>query len=222
MRKIWLTLSLVVVSSWQVRLGRRTRSGQIGAVAASDEQKPPPPPAAPPADAAPASANRKAPPPPPAAPTPDGRNRKVGPNVKVEVMFSEQRSDTPATPKTVTITTNDGQWGRVRSSVNTPGYGASPLNVDARPEVLADGRVLLSVNIEYGEKRVPAGKDVQPGPDHRSDSQRVGDVAARKRQGPGGDAVGRPHERPQGVGGGQGDDLEELMIADCRLQITAQ
>ena len=78
-------------------------------------------------------------------------------------MFSEQRSDTAATPKTVTITTNDGQWGRVRSSVSTAGYGFSPLNVDARPEVLADGRVLLSVNIEYGEKRVPTGKDVQIG-----------------------------------------------------------
>ena len=87
----------------------------------------------------------------------------VGPNVKVEVTFSEQRADGPATPKTVTITTNDGQWGRVRSSVNTAGYGASPLHVDARPEVLADGRVLLSVNIEYGEKRVPTGKEVQPG-----------------------------------------------------------
>ena len=29
--------------------------------------------------------------------------------------------------------------------------------------MLADGRVLLRVNIEYGEKRVPTGKDVQPG-----------------------------------------------------------
>jgi len=47
--------------------------------------------------------------------------------------------------------------------VNTAHYGSSPLNVDARPEVLADGRVLLSVNIEYGEKRVPAGKEVQAG-----------------------------------------------------------
>lgn len=147
MRKVCLTVALVVVTSSMV----------------GGAQKPPQPPPPPPADTATAETNRKAPPPPPPAPTPDGRNRKVGPNVRVEVMFSEQRSDAPAVPKTVTITTNDGQWGRVRSSVNTVGYGASPLNVDARPEVLADGRVLLSVNIEYGEKRVPAGKDVQPG-----------------------------------------------------------
>jgi len=164
MRKIWLmaALGIVVVTAGAVGAQEPARADAV-TVAASDEQKPPPPPAAPPADGTPASANRKAPPPPPAAPTPDGRNRKVGPNVKVEVVFSEQRSDSPATPKTVTITTNDGQWGRVRSSVTTMGYGASPLNVDARPEVLADGRVLLNVNIEYGEKRVPAGKDVQPG-----------------------------------------------------------
>ena len=146
MRNAWLTLSLVVVMT-------------SFAVA----QKPPPPPAAPAADTAPSDTSRRAPPPPPAAPTPDGRNRKVGPNVRVEVMFSEQRSDTPAVPKTVTLTTNDGQWGRVRSTVIASGYGASPLNVDARPEVLADGRVLLQVNIEYGEKRVPEGKAVQPG-----------------------------------------------------------
>jgi hypothetical protein len=146
MRNVWLTLSLVVVMT-------------SFAVA----QQPPPPPPAPSADTAPRDTTRKAPAPPPAAPMPDGRNRKVGPNVRIEVTFSEQRSDSPAMPKTVTVTTNDGQWGRVRSSVNTVGYGSSPLNVDARPEVLPDGRVLLAVNIEYGEKRVPEGKQVQPG-----------------------------------------------------------
>ena len=100
MRKVWLMLLLLWV---------------IPSVDAAAAQKPPVPPPAPPEDAAPATTGRKAPPPPPAAPTPDGRARKVGPNVRVEVMFSEQRSDTTATPKTVTITTNDGQWGRVRS-----------------------------------------------------------------------------------------------------------
>jgi hypothetical protein len=145
MRNAWLTLSLVVVMT-------------SFAVA----QKPPPPPPAPPAESV-SPTTTKAPPPPPAAPTPDGRSRKVGPNVRIEVTFSEQRSDSPAMPKTVTVTTNDGQWGRVRSSVSTVGYGSSPLNVDARPEVLPDGRVLLAVNIEYGEKRVPEGKQVQPG-----------------------------------------------------------
>ena len=145
MRNAWLTLSLVVVMT-------------SFAVA----QKPPPPPPAPPAETT-SPTTRKAPPPPPAAPTPDGRSRKVGPNVRIEVTFSEQRSDSPAMPKTVTVTTNDGQWGRVRSSVSTVGYGSSPLNVDARPEVLPDGRVSLAVNIEYGEKRVPEGKQVHPG-----------------------------------------------------------
>ncbi len=162
MRNIWLTLPLVVVTSMAVGAQEPARA-DAALVTASEEQKPPPPPAAPPPDAAPASTTRKAPPPPPAAPTPDGRNRRVGPNVRVEVTFNDQRSGDPAIPKTVTLTTNDGQWGRVRSSVSTFNYGDSPLNVDARPEVLADGRVLLNVNIEYGEKRVPEGKPVQQG-----------------------------------------------------------
>jgi hypothetical protein len=123
-------------------------------------QKPPAPPPPPPADKA---AGPDAPPPPPPAPRPDGRARKPGANVRVEVTFTEQRADASLPPKTVTLTTNDGHWGRVRSSVNTVGYGASPLNVDARPEMQPDGRVLLAVNVEYGEKRVPEGKQVQPG-----------------------------------------------------------
>ena len=176
MRRMSWTLSmLVVVMSVTVGRGYDVAGITSTVVAASDAQKPPPPPPAPPADTAPATANRKAPPPPPAAPTPDGRNRKVGPNVKVEVTFSEQRSDGPATPKTVTITTNDGQWGRVRSSVNTATYGVSPLHVDARPEVLADGRVLLSVNIDTARSVCRRqGSPARTG--HRGVPQRVGHV----------------------------------------------
>jgi hypothetical protein len=125
------------------------------------QQKPPTPP--PPTVTVTPRPVVQPPPPPPAAPTPDGRSQKVGHNVRVDVTFTEQRTDGPVQPKTVTVTTNDRQWGRVRSSVHTAGYGASPLNVDARPEVQSDGRVLLSLNLEYGEKRVPQGQDVQQG-----------------------------------------------------------
>lgn len=118
-------------------------------------QKPPVPPP-PPADSAPVGAD--APPPPPAAPAPGGRARKLGPNVRVEVTFTEQRAERVIPPKTVTVTTNDGQWGRVRSSVVAGTFGKAPLNVDARPEVQADGRVLLALNLEYGESRVPEGE----------------------------------------------------------------
>jgi hypothetical protein len=115
-------------------------------------QKPPAPPPPPPAtNAKPGS---DAPPPPPPAPTPDGRARKVGPNVRIEVTFTEQRSDAPVQAKTVTVTTGDGHWGRVRSQAQSSGIGGTPLNVDARPEVQSDGRLVLSLTLEYGDKRI--------------------------------------------------------------------
>jgi hypothetical protein len=125
-------------------------------------QKPPAPPAPPPAEGA--RIGPDAPPPPPPAPTPDGRPRKVGPNVRIEVTFSEQRSDTPAQPKTVTVTTGDGHWGRVRAQAHSSMVGATPLNVDARPEVQPDGRVVVALTLEYGDKRVvePAAQTSGP------------------------------------------------------------
>ena len=115
-------------------------------------QKPPAPPPAPPATNVRPGAD--APPAPPPAPTPDGRARKVGPNVRIEVTFTEQRSDAPAQPKTVTVTTGDGHWGRVRSQAQSSGLGGTPLNVDARPEMQPDGRMVVALTLEYGDKRV--------------------------------------------------------------------
>jgi hypothetical protein len=115
-------------------------------------QKPPVPPPPPPGTHAKPGAD--APPPPPPAPTPEGRARKVGPNVRIEVTFTEQRSDAPAQAKTVTVTTGDGHWGRVRSQAQSSGIGGTPLNVDARPEVQSDGRLVLSLTLEYGDKRI--------------------------------------------------------------------
>ena len=115
-------------------------------------QKPPTPPPAPPATNAKPGAD--APPPPPPAPTPDGRARKVGPNVRIEVTFTEQRSDAPVQAKTVTVTTGDGHWGRVRAQAQSSGMGGTPLNVDARPEVQPDGRMVVALTLEHGDKRV--------------------------------------------------------------------
>ena len=127
------------------------------AAPAPARQKPPTPPPAPPAQGA--TIGPDAPPPPPGPPTPDGRARKVGPNVRVEVTFTEQRSDAPAQPKTVSVTTGDGHWGRVRAQAHSSMVGATPLNVDVRPEVQPDGRVVVALTLEYGDKRV-----VEPSP----------------------------------------------------------
>jgi hypothetical protein len=110
-------------------------------------QKPPAPPPAPPATGAKPGAD--APPPPPPAPTRDGRTRRLGPNVRVEVTLSEAVGNAPTQPKAVTVTTSDGHWGRVRTTVHTQ-LGRAPLNVDIKPDVQPDGRVMVALNIEYG------------------------------------------------------------------------
>ena len=142
---------IVVVAALAIAAAGRANLDAQPAAPTPARQKPPVPPAAPPAEGT--KTGPDAPPPPPAAPKPDGRARKVGPNVRIEVTFTEQRSDAPAQPKTVTVTTGDGHWGRVRSQAQVTGLGVSPLNVDARPELQADGRVQLALNIEYGDQR---------------------------------------------------------------------
>lgn len=146
MRKVWLSLLLVVLVP----------------VREAAAQKPPAPPA-PPAEAAPATPGRNPPPPPPAAPTPDGRLPKVGPNVRVDVTLSDMGGNgaTPTT-KVVTITTNDNSWGKLRAAVTSRAYGVAPLNIDALPIVLNDGRVRLSLTIEYNQGRNP---DLEGNPD---------------------------------------------------------
>lgn len=146
MRNVWLSLVLVVLVP----------------VREAAAQKPPAPPA-PPAEAAPATPGRTPPPPPPAAPTPDGRLPKVGPNVRIDVTLSDMGGSGAApTTKAVTITTNDNSWGKLRATVTSRAYGAAPLNVDALPIVLNDGRVRLSLTIEYNQGRNP---DAEGNPD---------------------------------------------------------
>ena len=108
-------------------------------------EKPPPPPPPPPA---PAAQEQKPPPPPPPPPAPMTA-AEVGPNVRVDVSLREQGESAEALNKAVTVTTNSGRWGRVRTSSISPGIGTLPLNVDVQPFVLGDGRILLSVTLEY-------------------------------------------------------------------------
>jgi hypothetical protein len=144
------------------------------AAPAPARQKPPTPPPAPPAQGA--AIGPDAPPPPPGPPTPDGRARKVGPNVRVEVTFTEQRSDAPAQPKTVSVTTGDGHWGRVRAQAHSSIFGATPLNVDVRPEVQPDGRVVVALTLEYGDKRVVEPSPQASGPVMVGQPKQVTDV----------------------------------------------
>jgi hypothetical protein len=74
--------------------------------------------------------------------------QSTGPNVRIEVTLTEQQG-TSTTSKTVMLTTGNGQWGKLRSQVFRSGTGPAPLNLDARPVVLKDGRISVSMTVEY-------------------------------------------------------------------------
>lgn len=117
----------------------------------------PPPAAAPaPGQAPRASTPGPAPAPTPApnvavAPAPPPRRVGQPVNIKVDVTISDQASSSaPALKKTVSVVTGDNMNGFIRSSafyqeVTNP----VPLNIDTEPEILADGKIRLRVNLQY-------------------------------------------------------------------------
>jgi hypothetical protein len=49
--------------------------------------------------------------------------------------------------KTITVVTGDGLNGRIRTQAEFVGLGAIPLNVDAMPFILPNGRIRLSLGL---------------------------------------------------------------------------
>jgi hypothetical protein len=70
-------------------------------------------------------------------------------NIKVEIAIADQHGSGQPLKKTVTVVTGDNMNGFIRSSANYSNVGNIPLNVDAEPELLADGKIRLRVNLEY-------------------------------------------------------------------------
>jgi hypothetical protein len=66
-------------------------------------------------------------------------------NVRVEVTITEQKGSAPVLKKVVSIVTGDGMSGSIRSSAPPQ----VPLNVDARPTLLADGKIRLIMTVVY-------------------------------------------------------------------------
>jgi hypothetical protein len=64
-------------------------------------------------------------------------------NVRVELTLTED-GEGGAAPKTVSMLVTNRELGRIRS-----GAGGVSLNVDARPTILGDGRVRVTLTIEY-------------------------------------------------------------------------
>lgn len=82
------------------------------------------------------------------ADTPAAAQTRVPPpqlvNVRIDLTITEQREGTALPPRTVTMLIADRESGRVRTS-----SGNTMLNVDARPELTRDGRIRMSMSLEY-------------------------------------------------------------------------
>jgi hypothetical protein len=87
----------------------------------------------------------------PAAPVlvPDVRPTGQPLNVKIEVTITDQRGGAPTLKKTVNVVAADNMSGRIRSQALYGGLGDVPLNVDAEPFILADGKIRLRLSLQY-------------------------------------------------------------------------
>jgi len=103
----------------------------------------PPPPA--PAEKPQKTARPPQPPPPPPPPRREGQPV----NVKVEVTITDQRGGLAPVTKAVTVVTADNMSGYIRTEAHAMGLGSVPLNVDAEPFILPDGKIRLRVNLQY-------------------------------------------------------------------------
>jgi len=105
----------------------------------------------------PAAAGRPSPPrtqqPTPAAapqpPTPAPRREGQAINIKVEMTITDQREGGPALKKSVTVVTGDGMIGFIRSQGNYQRIGEVLFNIDTEPQLLADGKIRLRLNLQY-------------------------------------------------------------------------
>ena len=71
-------------------------------------------------------------------------------NIRIELTIMDQRSDAPGAPKTVTMLIEDRQSARIRT-----GRGNASLNVDGRPEILREGRIRVTLSLEYTPQEGP-------------------------------------------------------------------
>lgn len=92
------------------------------------------------------------------------REREAGQpvNIRLELTIRDQRGSAQPDLKTVSVVTADRSFGRVRTggNVRTEKFGIQDvrLNVDARPIILRDGHVRLSMTFEYR----PADTEASP------------------------------------------------------------
>lgn len=89
-------------------------------------------------------------------------------NIRVDLTITDQRGGNPIFKKTVTVVTADGMGGFIRSTARYREIGDVPLNVDTQPRLLPDGKIRVSVNLQYD---LPASVDPS---DIKNEERRAG------------------------------------------------
>jgi hypothetical protein len=93
----------------------------------------------------PVPAPRAATPPAPAAARREGQPV----NIKIDFTITDQRGSAPAIKRTLTLIVADERTGSIRSQSSVFQVGDVPLNVDASPSLLTDGKIRLGFNLQY-------------------------------------------------------------------------
>ena len=108
------------------------------------------PPAAPTAPAPPAPVAVAPPPPPPAPPAPPAPpTPRQAINVKVDLTITEEGGGGPLVKKTVSAVAADGFNASVREVAMAQAKDPVPLNLDAFPAILANGKIRLQCSVQY-------------------------------------------------------------------------
>ena len=122
--------------------------------AAVAHAQPPAKPAPTPAPVAPATQPAPAPEP-PRVTVSRGRGKEF--NVQVEITISDQSGSSAPEKKVVTMLAADQTMGRIRANAHARqenmGMVGTELNVDARPVLLENDRILLELTLEYSPLR---------------------------------------------------------------------
>jgi hypothetical protein len=84
-------------------------------------------------------------------------------NVKVDVTIAEQTGSAAPFKKTVTVVAGEGTTASVRSQATFGPGTPSPLNVDIVPAITPEGKIRLTVNVQYDAPAPPLVADASAG-----------------------------------------------------------
>jgi hypothetical protein len=98
----------------------------------------------------------------PPAPAPRRTGQPI--NVKIDLSINDQRGGSAPIKRTLSMVVADGMSGFVRSQSDVMAVGPVPLNVDAEPELLADNKIRLRLNLQYDwPAPIEAGREAPRG-----------------------------------------------------------